>query len=189
MSISSELTQHQETSSSLISPKLNMNTNAFLNYRQGINNSELSHHISALTRFSVKSITGNKAIDTVSEHKYLSVVVEDKVTRQTHNFFIERNTSTGTDSSNDSQVRVSASIATGGLLSAAVSIHASVTTVSNKGKELVATEDLHLPLLPVSPDVFGLFLTGKPVGLQVGVRHGSGTGCWRDTRGFTHAIA
>ena len=38
-------------------------------------------------------------------------------------------------------------------------------------------------------DVFGLFLMGKPVGLRVGVHHGSGIGCWRDTHGFTRAIA
>jgi hypothetical protein len=30
---------------------------------------------------------------------------------------------------------------------------------------------------------------GKPVWLQVKVRHGLGMGCWCDTHGFTRAIA
>ena len=38
-------------------------------------------------------------------------------------------------------------------------------------------------------DVFRLVLTGKPVGLRVGLSYGWGTGCWRDTLGFTRADA
>ena len=38
-------------------------------------------------------------------------------------------------------------------------------------------------------DVFRLILMGKPVGLWVGLSYGWGTGCWRDTRGFTRADA
>ena len=38
-------------------------------------------------------------------------------------------------------------------------------------------------------DVFRLVLTGKPVGLRVGLSYRWGTGCWRDTRGFTRADA
>jgi hypothetical protein len=86
-----------ETFSSLLSPKLSINTNAFLDvYRQGIAKTKDTDRISALTRFTVKSITGNKLINTTSEHELLSVVVCDKATGLDHLFYIERSSASET---------------------------------------------------------------------------------------------
>lgn len=102
-----------ETFASLLSPKLSINTDAFLDvYRQGVAKTKDSDRISALTRFKVKSITVNKVTDTTSEHELLSVVVCDEVTDLEYFFYIERN------SASDSTI-VSTSIPASAVASAA----------------------------------------------------------------------
>ena len=92
-------TVYDETFSSLLSPSFAVSTDAFLDvYHQGITSCKECDHIPALTRFAIKTITGNKFTGTTSEHELLSVVVNDKDTDQNYTFFIEQNSSS--DSTN-----------------------------------------------------------------------------------------
>jgi hypothetical protein len=161
--------EQDETFSALLSPKFSTDTEAFLDvYRQGIAKSKDSDRISALTRFVVKSITGNKLTDTTSEHELLSVVVHDNVGEQNYTFFIERNASSNINNTPEFQVKVSAasipitalvsaaSIPTATLVSAA-SIPTIVSAVSTSlevnsqpqtaSRRSIADADLELPLL------------------------------------------
>ena len=148
-----------ETFSTLLSPKLSSNTGKFLDvYRQGIAQSKHFDRISALTKFNVKSITGNKDTDTASEHELLSILVHDEVTEESHFFYIERNASSDSSGGPDSQVRftAAASTPTTALLSAA-STTIPTTLVTGASTSISTTADaaseFELPLLtsPTSP--------------------------------------
>jgi hypothetical protein len=162
----SEQTQAQESFLSLLSPNLSTDTKTFLDaYRLGIRNSLPHNRVPSLKRFVVKSITGNK-LGTSAQHEYLSIAVVDEWTSKSYTFYIERNSST--DSSHDSQVKMGAAVTASGLVSTAsvaASIHASAAAASsssNKGKEGVATDDLELPLLPLSRSSESLSLPALP---------------------------
>lgn len=117
--------------SSLLSSKLSVNTDAFLDvYRQGITKSNQSERVAALTRFLVVSITCNKLTDTTSEHELLSVAVRDTVTQLDHIFYIERNsTSDSTIVSASSPIPSGAASAIT-LVSAAASIPATAASAT-----------------------------------------------------------
>jgi hypothetical protein len=157
------LASSDDTFSSLLSPKLSTNTDAFLDvYRQGITKTKDSEHIDALTRFLVKTITGNKLTDITSEHELLSVVVCDKNTGKEHLFYIERNASSdstilsaATAIPTSALVSVAATaIPTTALVSAASTAISTTTqsTLQSVGPLLgTSTEFPYTPLLPLPP--------------------------------------
>jgi hypothetical protein len=79
---------------SVLTPQLSSPTHAFLDsYRQGIAKSEPTDRIEALKRFKVKTITGNKSLDTTAQHELMSVAVLDSVTQIDYIFYLERTSS------------------------------------------------------------------------------------------------
>jgi hypothetical protein len=164
-----------ETFSSLLSPKLSTNTDAFLDvYRQGIANTKPNERIHALTRFTVKSITGNKLTNTTSEHELLSVTVQDEVTSHEHIFYIERNSASDTTTLS----AASTSLPTSALTSASVASTKLSTIAQSSGlrrRQAAQAEGdvLHLSEFPTPSNSRELLLPLPPQPLSRRTSHHS----------------
>lgn len=123
MSTKSSPTHANKGFASLLVHDLYTNTDAFLTiYRSGMDMSADADRISAFSRFTVETITGNKQHLKTSQHEYISAKVRDEKTGSKYTFFFERTASS--QSTFHLQVRASevpASLSPASLSSASLS--------------------------------------------------------------------